>query len=67
MLRGVLTFKVKSFDAGKFPEGHILGCDFAGTVVKTGDDVSRLVEGDVIAGLIWGGRCQCIWLVVAMY
>lgn len=34
----------------------MLGCDFVGTVEQLGSKVKRLKEGDVIAGLIWGGK-----------
>ncbi|KZZ99136.1 alcohol dehydrogenase [Moelleriella libera RCEF 2490] len=47
---------VQSSDRNAFGDDAVLGCDFVGTVQKIGSGVSRLKEGDVIAGLIWGGR-----------
>jgi NADPH:quinone reductase-like Zn-dependent oxidoreductase len=32
----------------------VLGCDFAGTAVQVGSEVSRLKVGDKVAALIWG-------------
>lgn len=34
----------------------MLGCDFAGKVERLGKDVTKVAEGDTIAGLIWGGK-----------
>ncbi|KAI9037607.1 zinc-binding alcohol dehydrogenase family protein [Aspergillus affinis] len=47
---------VQAFDSNAFGDGAVLGCDFVGEVVKLGDGVTRLVKGDVVAGLIWGGE-----------
>ncbi|KAF4313996.1 Alcohol dehydrogenase superfamily zinc-containing [Botryosphaeria dothidea] len=47
---------VQSFDSNAFGDGTVLGCDFTGVVRKVGDRVTRLKEGDNIAGLIWGGE-----------
>lgn len=47
---------VQSFDSNAFGDGTVLGCDFTGVVRKVGDGVTRLKEGDNIAGLIWGGK-----------
>ncbi|KAH8695493.1 chaperonin 10-like protein [Talaromyces proteolyticus] len=49
---------VKSFDNKVFGDGHILGCDFYGTVVEVGSNVTRIAKGDVVAGLIWGGEIK---------
>lgn len=34
----------------------MLGCDFVGEVTELGSGVTRLAKGDVVAGLIWGGK-----------
>ena len=34
----------------------MLGCDFAGKVERLGKDVTKVAEGDTIAGLLWGGK-----------
>ncbi|OJJ40835.1 hypothetical protein ASPWEDRAFT_34310 [Aspergillus wentii DTO 134E9] len=47
---------VQSFVINAFGDGSVLGCDFVGQVVKLGDAVTRLKEGDTVAGLIWGGE-----------
>lgn len=44
-----------AFDRKIFGEGHVLGCDFVGTVEELGANVTRFAKGDTIAGLIWGG------------
>lgn len=49
---------VQCFDINAFGDGTVLGCDFVGTVEKVGSGVSRVVVGDVISGLIWGGLLQ---------
>ena len=48
---------VESFDSDEFGDGSVLGCDFVGEVKAIGAGVSKVKEGDVIAGLIWGGKC----------
>lgn len=48
---------VESFDSNEFGDGSVLGCDFVGEVEAIGAGVSKVKEGDVIAGLIWGGKC----------
>ena len=48
---------VESFDSDEFGDGSVLGCDFVGEVEAIGAGVSKVKEGDVIAGLIWGGKC----------
>lgn len=48
---------VESFDDDQFGDGSVLGCDFVGEVETVGDSVSKVKKGDVIAGLIWGGKC----------
>ncbi|RJE27148.1 Alcohol dehydrogenase GroES-like domain protein [Aspergillus sclerotialis] len=49
---------VQSLDANAFGDDAVLGCDFVGTVEMTGDKVSRIKAGTVIAGLIWGGEIK---------
>jgi NADPH:quinone reductase-like Zn-dependent oxidoreductase len=51
------TEVVRSFDSGESKEGCILGCDFVGKVEAIGNSVSRLQPGDIISGLICGGKC----------
>lgn len=48
---------VQSFDSDEFGDGSVLGCDFVGEVETIGTRVSKVKEGDIIAGLIWGGKC----------
>lgn len=47
---------VVSFDRGIFGDGSVLGCDFSGTVAAVGSEVTRIQQGDKIAGLVWGGK-----------
>jgi D-arabinose 1-dehydrogenase-like Zn-dependent alcohol dehydrogenase len=47
---------VQAFDLNLFGNGAVLGCDFAGKVERLGKDVTKIAEGDTIAGLIWGGK-----------
>lgn len=47
---------VQSLDANAFGDDAVLGCDFVGTVETTGNKVTRVKVGTVIAGLIWGGQ-----------
>jgi len=47
-----------SLDSNVFGADAVLGCDFVGTVVSTGADVSKLKGGDHVAGLIWGGEVK---------
>lgn len=54
MVRSHLS--VQAIDSNAFGDGAVLGCDFVGEVVELGDSVTRLVKGDVVAGLIWGGE-----------
>ncbi|GLA03756.1 hypothetical protein AnigIFM60653_003763 [Aspergillus niger] len=49
---------IQSLDANAFGDDAVLGCDFVGTVERTGDKVSRVKAGTVIAGLIWGGEIK---------
>ncbi|RGP72224.1 zinc-type alcohol dehydrogenase [Fusarium longipes] len=49
---------VQAFEWKIFPSGSILGCDFAGKVERLGKDVTKIAEGDTIAGLIWGGEVK---------
>lgn len=52
----VLTMAiVQSLDSNAFGNDAVLGCDYVGTVEKTGDKCSKLSRGDTVAGLIWGG------------
>ncbi|CAG8240744.1 unnamed protein product [Penicillium salamii] len=47
---------VQCFDSNAFGDGAVLGCDFVGQVTELGEGVTRLVPGDIVAGLIWGGE-----------
>lgn len=49
-------FAVQAFDLNLFGNGAVLGCDFAGKVERLGKEVSKIAEGDTIAGLLWGGK-----------
>ncbi|KAF5659931.1 zinc-binding oxidoreductase [Fusarium heterosporum] len=49
---------VQAFDLNLFGNGAVLGCDFTGTVERLGKDVSKVAEGDTIAGLLWGGEVK---------
>jgi NADPH:quinone reductase-like Zn-dependent oxidoreductase len=49
---------VQAFDLNIFGNGAVLGCDFAGKVERLGKDVTKVAEGDTIAGLIWGGKLK---------
>ncbi|PWY96196.1 putative zinc-binding dehydrogenase family oxidoreductase [Aspergillus sclerotioniger CBS 115572] len=49
---------VQAFDSNVFGEGAVLGCAFVGEVIELGSDVTRLAEGDVAAGLVWGGEAK---------
>ncbi|SPJ76456.1 related to C.carbonum toxD gene [Fusarium torulosum] len=49
---------VQAFDLNLFGNGAVLGCDFAGTVERLGKNVSKVAEGDTIAGLLWGGEIK---------
>ncbi|KAG5659039.1 hypothetical protein KAF25_007592 [Fusarium avenaceum] len=49
---------VQAFDLNLFGNGAVLGCDFAGTVKRLGKNVSKVAEGDTIAGLLWGGEIK---------
>jgi NADPH:quinone reductase-like Zn-dependent oxidoreductase len=49
---------VQAFDLNLFGNGAVLGCDFAGKVERLGKDVTKVTEGDIIAGLIWGGEVK---------
>ncbi|GKT67250.1 zinc-binding oxidoreductase [Colletotrichum tofieldiae] len=46
---------IQSLDSNAFGDDAVLGCDFVGTVERTGDKCSKLARGDTVAGLIWGG------------
>jgi hypothetical protein len=52
------TSTVQTLDSNAFGTGTVLGCDFVGTVTEPGKDAKNLKEGDVIAGLIWGGEIK---------
>ncbi|KAJ5351915.1 hypothetical protein N7452_000889 [Penicillium brevicompactum] len=47
---------VQSFDINAFGDGAVLGCDFVGEVTELGDGVTEYTNGDIVAGLIWGGE-----------
>lgn len=47
---------VQSFDSSAFGDDVVFGCDFVGKVTELGKEVSLLREGDLVAGLIWGGQ-----------
>lgn len=47
---------MQSFDSNAFGDGAVLGCDFVGEVIELGSDVARLSKGDIVAGLVWGGK-----------
>ncbi|KAF4457543.1 Zinc-type alcohol dehydrogenase-like protein C2E1P3.01 [Fusarium austroafricanum] len=49
---------VQAFDLNLFGNGAVLGCDFTGTVERLSKDVTKVSEGDTIAGLIWGGEVK---------
>ncbi|KAF4966633.1 hypothetical protein FZEAL_10631 [Fusarium zealandicum] len=49
---------VMGFDTNVYGDGAVLGCDFAGTVEQVGANVTRVSEGDTIAGLVWGGKIK---------
>ncbi|RBR15372.1 uncharacterized protein FIESC28_07386 [Fusarium coffeatum] len=49
---------VQAFDLNLFGNGAVLGCDFAGKVERLGKDVTKVAEGDTIAGLLWGGEIK---------
>ncbi|KZF20530.1 NAD(P)-binding protein [Xylona heveae TC161] len=49
-----------SFENKVFGNGAVLGCDFVGTVVAAGNSVSRIGNGDKVAGLVWGGETKGI-------
>lgn len=51
----MLIVAVESLDSGTLCEGTVLGCDFVGLVESVGRGVTKLREGDLIAGLIPGG------------
>lgn len=55
-------FLVQSLDSDAFGDDAVLGCDFVGTVERTGHKVSRIKTGNVIAGLIWGGQSSP-WII----
>ncbi|KAF9769445.1 hypothetical protein IL306_013135 [Fusarium sp. DS 682] len=52
---------VQAFDLNMFGNGAVLGCDFTGTVERLGKEVSKIAEGDTIAGLLWGASLTA-WL-----
>lgn len=45
-----------ALDINAFGDGAVLGCDFSGKVVDTHPSVSKLKNGDSIAGFVWGGE-----------
>ncbi|KAJ4169027.1 hypothetical protein NW754_010959 [Fusarium falciforme] len=47
-----------ALDVNAFGDGAVLGCDFAGTVVEAHPSVTKIQNGDRIAGYIWGGEIK---------
>ncbi|KAM0295896.1 hypothetical protein ACHAPM_010612 [Fusarium culmorum] len=47
-----------ALDVNAFGDGSVLGCDFSGTVVDTHPSVTKLKNGDNIAGFVWGGEIK---------
>ncbi|KAH7245031.1 chaperonin 10-like protein [Fusarium tricinctum] len=47
-----------ALDVNAFGDGAVLGCDFSGTVLDVHPSVSKLKNGDSIAGFVWGGEIQ---------
>lgn len=47
-----------AFDLNAFGDGAVLGCDFTGVVTRTHPSVTKLVPGDRIAALVWGGEIK---------
>lgn len=41
----------------------MLGCDFVGECVELGSSVRRYKKGDILAGLIWGGKLTAVRLM----
>jgi NADPH:quinone reductase-like Zn-dependent oxidoreductase len=58
-------FTVQAFDLNLFGNGAVLGCDFAGTVERLGKNVSKVAEGDTIAGLLWGGKFDDTMILIS--
>ena len=52
---------VQSFDRNALGDGSVFRCDFAGTVERVGKSVTRIKEGDRVAGLIWGGTLHLLF------
>lgn len=52
----LMRMTVQCLDTNAFGEGAVLGCDFVGTVESKGEVTKDLDQGDLIAGLIWGGK-----------
>ncbi|KAF4338625.1 zinc-type alcohol dehydrogenase [Fusarium beomiforme] len=48
--------QIQAFDLNLFANGAVLGCDFTGIVERLGKEVSKVVKGNTIAGLLWGGE-----------
>ncbi|KAF9889256.1 hypothetical protein FE257_007569 [Aspergillus nanangensis] len=51
---------IQAFDSNAFGDGAVLGCDFVGEVVERGSDATRLTQGDIVAGLVWGGEIKSL-------
>ncbi|KAH7140650.1 chaperonin 10-like protein [Dactylonectria macrodidyma] len=47
-----------AFDLNAFGDGAVLGCDFTGIVTRTHPTVTKLVPGDRVAALVWGGEIK---------
>ena len=58
---------MENLDTGKSVEGTVLGCDFVGYVESIGSHVSKLQEGDLIAGLIAGGISFALAAIYSIY
>lgn len=54
--RSISATTVQAFDSNAFGDGAVLGCDFVGEVVELGSEATRLAKGDIVAGLVWGGK-----------
>ncbi|PTD02127.1 hypothetical protein HYE67_000220 [Fusarium culmorum] len=52
------VYRRLALDVNAFGDGSVLGCDFSGTVVDTHPSVTKLKNGDNIAGFVWGGEIK---------
>jgi NADPH:quinone reductase-like Zn-dependent oxidoreductase len=53
-----------ALDVNAFGDGTVLGCDFSGTVLDVHPSVSKLKNGDSIAGFVWGGGLDALLICV---